>query len=85
MTEASWLGFDIKSNFSIPIHFSLARLWIRILASAIFSRISDRNPFPMKKLFVLSFFLHSLFSCAEKEKPLPRIAIAGIAIESSTF
>ncbi|MEO1263533.1 MAG: M81 family metallopeptidase [Bacteroidota bacterium] len=32
---------------------------------------------------IISLFL--LFGCSPKEKPLPRIAIAGIAIESSTF
>lgn len=39
----------------------------------------------MKNLYVLAFLFLALFSCEEKEKPLPRIAIAGIAIESSTF
>ena len=39
----------------------------------------------MKNLFALGFLILTMFSCSEKEKPLPRIAIAGIAIESSTF
>lgn len=41
----------------------------------------------MKNLLIL-FLLCSqvvFFSCNEKEKPLPRVAIAGLAIESSTF
>ncbi|MBC6367364.1 M81 family metallopeptidase [Algoriphagus sp. AK58] len=39
----------------------------------------------MKNLYVFALLFLALFSCSEKEKPLPRIAIAGIAIESSTF
>ncbi len=41
----------------------------------------------MKKLLsaVLIFGLFFLFSCQQKEKKLPRVAIAGLAIESSTF
>lgn len=37
-----------------------------------------------KSLFTLLTLL-SLFGCTEKDKPLPKIAIAGLAIESSTF
>lgn len=41
----------------------------------------------MKNLLPILFLIFSLISCAEKEqeKKLPRIAIAGLAIESSTF
>jgi len=40
--------------------------------------------FPMKKIFILICGI-LMISCQEKEQKLPRIAIAGIAIESSTF
>jgi microcystin degradation protein MlrC len=36
-------------------------------------------------LTVLFYGLIGLFACQSKEKSLPRIAIAGLAIESSTF
>jgi len=39
----------------------------------------------MKNLHLSVLSLLFFFSCTPKEKPLPRIAIAGIAIESSTF
>ncbi|HSF55677.1 MAG TPA: M81 family metallopeptidase [Algoriphagus sp.] len=41
----------------------------------------------MKNFLPILFLIFILFSCAEKEqeKQLPRIAIAGLAIESSTF
>lgn len=45
------------------------------------------QPFKMKSILVSLLLLISIFSCNTKEepKPLPRIAIAGLAIESSTF
>lgn len=39
----------------------------------------------MKKLFFLSLLFFSLLGCQNTSKTLPRIAIAGLAIESSTF
>jgi microcystin degradation protein MlrC len=38
----------------------------------------------MKKIAFLLLLIFG-YGCTPKEKPLPRIAIAGIAIESSTF
>ncbi len=49
--------------------------------------IQESNPNQMKNYPLFIFLILAFISCTDKEesKPLPRIAIAGLAIESSTF
>lgn len=47
--------------------------------------VKNQYFFCMKYLSIASLLVLTLLSCQEKQQPLPRIAIAGIAIESSTF
>lgn len=50
-------------------------------------RTPHSNSVKMKSILLSLLLISSLFACTtpEAEKPLPRIAIAGLAIESSTF